>query len=74
MSRLSAILYVVDWRKSAYYIVCKKEIFVAESGERVQKRTNFPKICSFLLIHIAECCILQYSLKSEGIETPFDAP
>jgi len=49
MSRLSAILYVVDWRKSAYYIVCKKEVFAAESGERVQKRTNFPKICSFYI-------------------------
>ena len=74
MSRLSAILSVVDWKKSAYYIVCKKEIFVAESGERVQKEQIFRKYVLFILTHLSEYCILQYSLKSEGIETPFDAP
>ena len=49
MSRLFKILYVVGEAADAYCIVYKTCAFVAENYEKAQKRTNFPKICSFYI-------------------------
>ncbi len=47
MSSSRPILDAVGKEADAYCIVCKKRVFATENDKRAQKRTNFPKICSF---------------------------
>ena len=49
MSSPKQIIYVVDEADDTYHIVCKGRFFDVKSDRTGQKRTNFPKICSFAI-------------------------
>lgn len=67
MSTIAAILHVVGCMSNVYCIKCKIRTFVNKSGENAQKRTNFPKICSFTIDSYYRLLYPTILTMSEGI-------
>jgi len=49
LSSLHKILYIAGEVSDTYYMVYEKRNFASKKRQKLIKRTNFPKICSFYI-------------------------